>query len=312
LAQVKSDLINAQTAARYANAGGPPAELAQLEGDVSLARADVASAQKMQKTLAELLARQAATQSDVDKNATDLEKAQARLKSLEQRQDAMKQQAATDGERAQLHVAQDQDQVNSLEEKLRSATVTSPVDGTLYSLPVHLNDYVKVGDELAEMADLSHVRVRAFVDEPDMGMLEPGQTVQVSWDALPGRTWTGKTEEVPKQVKPHGMRSVAELLCSVGNSKLELLPNTNVDVHILVHESKNALVVPRGAVRDENGQRFVYVFDGEHVRRRNVTLGVSNASNYEVVAGLSEGDRVAVPQDRVLRDGMNVRAAEAN
>jgi multidrug efflux pump subunit AcrA (membrane-fusion protein) len=145
-----------------------------------------------------------------------------------------------------------------------------------------------------------------------MCMLAPGQTVQVTWDALPGRTWSGKTEQVPKQVVSRGMRSVAELLCSVDNSKLELLPNTNVDVRILVRESKNALVVPRGAVRDENGQRFVFVFDGEHVRRRNVTLGVSNASDYEVIAGLSEGDRVAVPQDRMLRDGMNVRASEAN
>jgi HlyD family secretion protein len=153
------------------------------------------------------------------------------------------------------------------------------------------------------------VRVRAFIDEPDMGMLQPGQTVQVAWDALPGRMWIGKTEEIPKQVVPRDRRSVAELLCSVDNSKLELLPNTNVDVKVLVHQSKNALVVPRGAVREENGQRFVFVFNGEEVKRRNVTLGVANASNYEVISGLQEGDRVAVPQDRVLHDGMRVQAA---
>ena len=312
LAQVRADLISAQTALRNARAGGPPAEVAQLQSELTEARVDVASLERSQKSLALLLASQAVTKDEVAKNQTALEKAQAQLQSLQQRQDAMKQESASDVDRAQLRVGQDQDQVNALEEKLRSATVTAPEDGTLYSLPVHEGDYVKVGDELAEMADLHKVRVRAYVDEPDMGMLSPNQTVQITWDALAGRMWTGKTELVPKQVVAHGMRSVAEVLCSIDNSKLELLPNTNVDVKILVRESKNALVVPRGAVRDENGQRYVFVFDGEQVKRHDVILGVSNASDYEVLSGLAEGDSVAVPQDRTLRDGMSVHAAEAN
>jgi multidrug efflux pump subunit AcrA (membrane-fusion protein) len=113
-------------------------------------------------------------------------------------------------------------------------------------------------------------------------------------------------------VVPHGMRSVAELLCLVNNDKLELLPNTNVNVRVLIRESKNALVVPRGAVREDGNQRYVFVLDGDVVKRRNVTLGVASASNYQVVAGLSPGDRVAVPQDRTLRNGMSIRPQEAN
>ncbi|HKQ86120.1 MAG TPA: efflux RND transporter periplasmic adaptor subunit [Candidatus Acidoferrales bacterium] len=309
IAQTRADLITTQASLRNAKAGGAPADVAQLQSELAQAKADVASLERSQKSLEALLASQAATKDQVSKNATDLAKAQARLQSLDARQAAMKENASTDAQQAELRVSQDQEAIGSLEDKLRSATVTSPLDGTLYSLPVHTGDYVKVGDELADMADLKRVRVLVYVDEPDMGMLAPGQTVQVSWDALPGRMWTGQTEQVPKEVVPYGMRSVAELLCSVDNSKLELLPNTNVDVKILVRESKNALVVPRGAVRDDNGQRYVYVFNDGVVRRRNVVLGVSNASSYEVLSGLSDGDRVAVPQDRTLHDGMNVRAA---
>jgi HlyD family secretion protein len=312
LSQARADLIAAQTSLRNAKAGGVPADMAQLQGDLVQARADVAGLQRTQAALEVLLAKQAATQDEVAKNATDLEKAKARLQSLEDRQSAMKTQAGTDAEGAQLRVSEDQALVDSLNEKLHSATVTAPADGTLYALPVHAGDFVKLGDELADMADLHQVSVRAYVDETDMGELAPGQTVQVTWDALPGKMWTGKTNEVPKQVVPHGMRSVAELICSVDNSKLQLLPNTNVNVKILIRESKNALVIPRGAVRDENGQRLVYVLDGDVVRKRIVILGISNASDYEVLSGLGESDRVAVPQDRVLRDGMNVRPAEAN
>ena len=312
LSQARADLISAQAALRNARAGGAPADVAQLQGQLTQAKADVANLEQRQNELAGLLAKKYATQDEVDKNATDLAKAQAQLKSVQERLDAMKQSSSSDAEQAELRVNQDQDQISSLDEKIRSATVTSPIDGTLYSLPVHTGDYVKVGDELADMADLRQVRVRVFVDEPDMGMLAAGEKVQVTWDAMPGKMWLGNTEEVPKQVKQSGMRNVAEQLCSVDNSKVELLPNTNVDVKILIREAKNALVVPRGAVKDDNGQRYVFVLEGEEVKRRNVMLGIANASDYQVLSGLTETDRVAVPQDRVLHDGMTVRPTEGS
>jgi HlyD family secretion protein len=201
--------------------------------------------------------------------------------------------------------------VQSLDEKARSATVISPLDGTLYSLPVHPGDYVKVGDTLAEMADLRHVRVRAFVDEPDIGLLEPSQDVEVSWDAKPGQVWTGHTEQVPKQVVSRGMRSVGEVLCSIDNDKLELLPNTNVQVRILVRERRGAVVVPRAAVREDKGRHYVFIFDGNRVRRRDISVGVASTSKYEVVSGLTVGDRIAEPVDLNLKNGMEVRPQEA-
>src|ERR1700745_1350660 len=109
------------------------------------------------------------------------------------------------------------------------------------------------------MADLQKVRVRAFIDEPELGALEPNQPVKISWDALPNRVWMGKTETIPKQVVPRGTRSVGELLCTVDNDKLELLPNINVNVRINSQERDNVLAVPRGAVEAEGNQRFVYV-----------------------------------------------------
>jgi HlyD family secretion protein len=201
--------------------------------------------------------------------------------------------------------------VQSLDEKARSATVISPVDGTLYSLPVHTGDYVKVGDTLAEMADLRHVRVRAFVDEPDLGLLEPSQDVEVTWDAKPGTVWTGHTEQVPKQVVSRGMRSVGEVLCSIDNDKLELLPNTNVQVKILVHERRGAVVVPRAAVREDKRGHYVFIFNGNKVRRRDISVGIASTSKYEVMSGLMVGDVVAEPVDQNLKNGMEVRPGEA-
>ena len=311
LAQARADLLAAQTALQNARAGGPPSEVAQLQGDLQKAQSQVANLERTQKALTDLVAKQAATQDELAQNQAALVQARANLQALEQRMAALKQQAGVDVQTADLRLKQDQGQVQAFETRLRSATVTARLDGTLYSLPVRVGDYVKVGDILAEMADLRQVRVRAFVDEPDLGWLAPGEDVQVGWDAMPDRTWTGKVEQVPKQVVARGTRSVGEVLCSVKNDKVELLPNINVEVHIVVRQRPGVLVVPRVAVRYDNGQHYVFVFDGQKVHRRDITVGVASSDKYEVVSGVSLGDRIAVPGDIDVKDGMEIRPAEA-
>ena len=312
LAQARGSLLTAQTDLRNAKAGGPPDEVAQLQGDLDKARVQVENLDRTHQALQALVAKQAATQDELAQNETLLAQARSNLQTLTQKRDELVQRAAVSAQQAALRAEQAGEEVKSLEEKVRSATVIAPSDGTLYSLPVRAGDYVKVGDVLAEMADLRHVRVRAFVDEPDLGWLEPGQEVQVNWDAKPGRTWTGHTEQIPKQVVPLGARSVGEVLCSVDNDKLELLPNVNVQVGIMVRERRGVLVVPRAAVRYDKGQHYVFVVQDDRITRRDISVGIASTSNYEVLSGLKADERIALPGEMNLRDGMDVRAVEGN
>jgi HlyD family secretion protein len=312
LAQARADLISVQNDLRNARAGGAPDQVAQLDGDLQAAQVQVKNLESNEKALEALVAKQAATQDELAQTQASLAKARGNLQALQAKKQDLTQRASAIVQGADLRVSQSQDLVQSLEEKVRSATVTAPADGTLYSLPVNVGDFVKVGDTLAEMADLKHVRVRAFVDEPDLGSLEPNQNVAVTWDAKPGRTWKGRTEEIPKQVVARGMRSVGEVLCSVDNDHLDLLPNTNVQVLIMVRERHGALVVPRSAVLGDSTQHYVFVFVDDKLHRRDISVGVASASKYEVVSGLTGNDRVALPGEKELHDGMEVRAEEAN
>jgi len=108
-----------------------------------------------------------------------------------------------------------------------------------------------------------------------------------------------------------GSRSVGEMLCSVDNDKLELLPNTNVNVRINSRERFNVLTVPRGTVETTGGQSFVFVVkDGvgnSVLEKRQIQVGIADATNYEVVSGLSGTDVIALPGDADFRDGMAVR-----
>ncbi len=311
LSQARAALLNAQTDLSYAQKGGAPDELAQLNGDLEKARLQVADLERSQKALTQLATQQAATQDELAQNQVALAEARASLQTLQEKKNHMDARAGGDVQHATLRVQEAQDQVAALEEKVRSATVTAASDGTLYSLPVKQGDYVNTGDVLAEMADLRQVRVRAFVDEPDLGALSQSQPVEINWDARPAQVWRGKVEQVPKQVIPRGTRSVGEVLCSVDNDKLELLPNVNVSVHILVSDRPGALAVPRAAVRYDNGQHYVFLFSEGVLHRRNISVGAASAVKYEVLSGLSQGDRVALPGETELQDGMQVQASEA-
>jgi len=86
--------------------------------------------------------------------------------------------------------------------------------------------------EWAAVADLRKIRVRAYVDEPEMG----GATAESSGadylDAVPNETWKGVTGPVPREVVTHLTRSVGEVLCTVDNQDQRLIPNINVNVRI--------------------------------------------------------------------------------
>ena len=314
LAQARARLLKAQDDFRAANSGGRTDESARVTGDLAKAIAERDRLLRNHDALLRLLAQQAATKDELAANELELTKAQAEVTRLTAAKNEFNRSVHLDSARGSLQVQQAQSEVASLEEKVRDGRITAPGDGTLYSLPVRQGDFVKAGDLLAEMADLHKVRVRAFVDEPEIGALRPHEPVRITWDALPDRVWQGETEIIPKQVVPRGTRSVGELLCSVNNDKLELLPNVNVNVRINSQERANVLVIPRGTVASENGKRFVYVVKStgltghdKMLEKREIQLGIADSVHYEVLSGLEAKDLVALPGDVELHDGMRVK-----
>jgi HlyD family secretion protein len=315
LADAQAKLLRAQDELRAARGGGKPDEAARAAGELAKAQGDRDRLEKNHAALERLITKQAATRDELAVNDLALSNAQAEVKRLSAAKQEFERGVKLDAGRAALQVQQAQSEIAALRAKVASARITAPADGTLYSLPVKAGDYVKTGDLMAEMADLHRVRVRAFIDEPELGTLEPGEPVKIAWDALPNRTWTGKTEVIPKQVVARGTRSVGELLCAVDNHDLELLPNINVNVSIHSNERTNVLTVPRAAVDAEGGRRFVFVVGKNalsvggksRLERREIHVGIADSTSFEVVSGLQEKEMVALPGDAVLHDGMAVK-----
>ena len=311
LAAARAKLLKAQDDLRDAQGGGRVDQAAQVSANLAKAQATRDRLRRNHDSLERLLAQGAATKDELATNDTELAKAEADVQHLSAVKDEFSRQVSQDAARALLTVQQAQSDVAALDEKVRQGRIIAPVDGTLYALPVKTGDYVKLGDLLTEMADLHKVRVRAFIDEPEMGGLEPNLPVRITWDALPNRSWQGQTEIVPRQVVSRGARSVGELLCSVDNNNLELLPNINVNVKINLKERTNVVTVPRGAVETEGGKRYVFVVRSgvgdSTLEKREIQVGIADATSFEVTSGLLGTEVVALPGDVDLRNGMKVR-----
>jgi HlyD family secretion protein len=319
LSDTRSKLLRAQDDLRAAKAGGKADEAAKVAGDLAKAEGERDRLQRNHDSLVRLAAGQAATKEDIAANDQALANAKAEVTRLLAVKQEFDQQARLAAERGELQVQQTLSEMAALEDKVNNGSISAPADGTLYSLPVRAGDFVKLGDLLAEMADLHKVRVRAFIDEPDLGGLEADEPVVITWDALPNQSWAGTTEIIPKQVVPHGTRSVGELLCAVSNDKIELLPNINVNVRINLKARANVLAVPRGAVATEGGRRYVYVVKKNELgvgksklEKREIKVGIADATSYEVTSGLQEGEMVALPGDTDLHDGMAVQVVNTN
>jgi HlyD family secretion protein len=309
LAHMREQLVAAEDERKTAVGGGSPDEIAQLNSDLAKTNTEIERLRRERDSLERLYSRQAATRQEVDQTKIALEKAEADKRLIEEKRNAIAQRSKSQAERASLRIEEARASIRSLEEKLKSAQVTAPVSGTLYSLSARSGTYAHTGDSLAELADLKRVRVRIFVDEPELGSLELHQPVQISWEALPNRTWTGEVEQLPKTVVARGSRNVGEVLCSVGNEQGELLPNTNVNVRIRTGERENTLTISRAALRTEGGGHYVLVVDQGRLRKRDVKVGISNAKDYEILSGLGENDLVALPGTTELQDGMAVSTA---
>jgi len=198
------------------------------------------------------------------------------------------------------------------EDLLHHSNVTAPFTGTVYQLPVKRGGYVNAGELLVQVANLEKVRVRAFVDEPEIGRLIKGQQVEVRWDAIPGRVWQGTLTRVPSSVTMVGTRTVGEITSEIDNGDRKLLPNVNVNVGIVTARHDNTLTVSREAVHDIDGKRYVYTINKDKIQAQEIQTGLSNLTRVEVLKGIADGTQVALgaTNSQPLRNGMEVKVVE--
>ncbi len=288
--------------------GGTQEELLTLQAQLVKARGDLDTAQHNLDALKRLQQSGAASPGEVRAAQNQLDAAAAQVKLLETKQ--KERYSKPEVARVQAEQSQAETAYSAAEDVLNQLLIRAPFDGIVYSLPVKQGTYVNPGELVLQQSDLSQVLVRAFVDEPDVARLSPGERIEVTWDAMPGRTWAGLVSAIPSEVKLHGTRNVGETTCIVSNHDYKLLPNINVGITIVTAEHKDVLTIPREALRQDDTVPYVFQIVNNELHRTNVQTSLANLTKVEITDGLAENAAVAIgsTNNKPLRDGLPVKA----
>ena len=313
-ADIRSQAAKAQAQIKAAQAdqsdvktGGTQEEVLTLNAQLIKARSARDAARRNVNALRRLQKEGAASPAEVRVAEDTLRRAEADLTLAEQKK--KDRYSPPEVAKIQSQATEAQAAYDAAQDALLKSNVRAPFDGVVYFLPVKPGAFVQAGDLLLQEADLSRVLVRAYVDEPDIGRLQSGEKVEITWDAVRGRIWTGALSSVPSTVKMHLSRNVGETTCTVDNHDLRLLPNVNVGVTIVAAEHNNVLTLRRDALHSDDSKTYVYHIVGRHLKRQPVEISLQNLTRVEITSGLAEGEEVALPaeESKPLFDGAAVK-----
>jgi HlyD family secretion protein len=285
-------------------AGPRPAELTEIDTGTARAKLDLETAERELATLQRLADKQAATKADVTAAHDKVEQIKTQIAGLEKRRRNVNAQPDIAAARARLEDARVA--LKLAQQQAAYSEIHAPISGAVYGLAVRPGAYLNPGDLVTNVGELDRLRVRVYIDEPELGRVALGQPVTITWQALPDKQWTGTVEKKPTSIEALGSRQVGQVICVIENPGHLLIPGTNIDATIRTGVVESALTLPKETLRHDASGDYVYLLKGDAIEQRRVKTGNSSVTRIQVTDGLADNDAVAMPSDTPLKVGMKV------
>ncbi len=187
---------------------------------------------------------------------------------------------------------------------LSRTRIASPLSSLLNRIEAKKGDFLSVGDPVAQILEIDHVKVTVGVPESDVAAIFDLEEADVIIEALGKRSVKGKKVFLSRQ--PRSLARLFDLELRVPNPDGRILPGMFARVELVKQVFDRALAIPLYAVISQGNEYFVFVEEEGRVKRRNIELGVLAGWQVQVTSGLEAGERVIVVGHRLLDDGQAV------
>ncbi len=185
-------------------------------------------------------------------------------------------------------------ELQAAQEALAQTRLYAPFAGTITGVSVEPGQLLGGYNPVVELSDLERLELLAEIDEIDVAEVREGQTVDLRFDAFPGKSATGKlTRLFPAASNDRGA-TVYQAVITLDPTELELRPGMGATANIATVERTGVLRVPLRAVKSAGSQKIVIVRDGNGTRNVVVETGLSDGTNTEIVSGVDEGTVVVI------------------
>lgn len=184
--------------------------------------------------------------------------------------------------------------------------VRAKIAGVVSDLKVENGDLVSSQTKLCEIIQMKQVKVVVDIPEKEIGRVNLGQEVKLSFQSYPGEKFSGKVSHLNPAVDPNTLSLKAEI--DIKNSNFRIKPGMFAKAEILLNE-KEVLLIPLVAMIIEDNVRYVYAYDPEssRVKQKVIRAGSTHEDMIEVEKGLKEGEEILVEGNYQVTDQEKVR-----
>jgi HlyD family secretion protein len=242
--------------------------------DIALAQAKVADAQETLEALR-------------NPQATDIALAQAKVADAQETLDKLKNGPSADD----LTVAQNR--VTLAQAALNQGRLLAPFAGTITEVQVMAGDTAAPGKAAFRIDDLSKLFIDLQVSEIDIHMIQVGQPVSITLDAVPEKTYAGQVTGIGLIGGLDQGAVYFDVTVQLTNPDAAVKPGMTANANVVVAQVENVLQVPNLAIQIENGQEYVYVMRAEGIAKVVIKTGLVSDTMSEVISDeLKAGDQV--------------------
>ncbi len=192
---------------------------------------------------------------------------------------------------------------------LAKTAIVAPSDGILGSREVEVGSAANPNMKVATFLDINDVFAEVGIMEREINKVVVGQDVKINIDAYPDLDFGGTVTNIAPMVK--GKSKTLNVKVQIANPYRLLLPGMFVRVRIKIFQAKNAIIIPRPALKKVKGAYHVFtVNQNNKAEFKTVKLGYVTTDNVQITEGLNEGDLVVVEGMEELKDGAKVQVME--
>jgi len=281
----------------------------RAEAALESAKVRAADARAKADRMKQLLEKRLCSQEECDTAETAATAADAEYVAAQVHMDELKTQAAAlelrrqDVALASAQVEADRIALSIAQDRLSETKVRSPIDGVVAVRNIQIGQIISSGisnvgggTTILTLSDLSHVFILASVDESFIGQVRLGQDVEVTADAVRGRTFTGKVVRIATRGANVSNVVTFEVRIEVtGEARALLKPEMTANVEIIIAEKGDALLVPAEAVFTREGRSMITLpRPGKATEDVPVETGLKSIDKVEITSGLEAGQTVVL------------------
>ena len=209
---------------------------------------------------------------------------------------------------ARWNVKSAETQLQTARRQLRDTRITAPFGGVVAARHVEIGSMVQPGMVVANLVDVSVLKVRLNVAEKEVISIREGDRVEITSDLYPGISYFGRVATIG--AKGDEAHTYPVEIALPNNGAHPLKPGMFARVSFTSIPKRSALVVPRASIIGSIKDPKVYVVNNNVVKIREIMVGSEAGTDVEVLKGLLPGDAVVVSGHNNLRDGMQVEVVK--